>query len=215
MIRLNLRKLQDKLNFLAERKVLLKEISERSGVEKNALSRLNQHPEIVPSSGVIDKLAQYFFLEFKAILEQKKGSKWVRGWRERRLMEEVIDDLISVYPDNDEKHEAKKEYWSVLPDEFQQPAASVSLDTLWSMYERLTSAQANERFKDPLSSKTMGDLAMKVRSAKNNLTAKGVQLSLSEDELNLLNDHLSDLVKNAAPEVRSSSKPSNKTKKNR
>ena len=212
MIRLNLRKLQEQLNRLAGRKVLLKEISERSGVEKNALSRLNQHPEIVPSSGVIDKLAQYFFLEFKAISEQKRGSKWVRGWRERRLMESVIDDLISVYPDNDQNDEAKKVYWSVLPDEFQEPAASVSLDTLWSMYERLASAHPNERFKDPLRSKTMSDLAVKVRSAKNNLTEKGVQLSLSEDEFNLLYDHLPDLV---GPESSPSSMTSKKTKKTR
>jgi hypothetical protein len=63
MIRFNLLKLLEKLEVKEGRRVPLKEVAEKSGCDKNALSRMVNHPEVIPSATVIDKLVQYFFFE--------------------------------------------------------------------------------------------------------------------------------------------------------
>ena len=169
----------DKLELLSGEKILMKEVSERSGCERNALSRINQHPDIIPSGATIDKLIQFFFLSFKEVYESQNGSTWMKGWRERRLMESVVKDFISIYPD-------RQDYWDILPHEFKEVPAAVSLDTVWSIYERLNSAHPRERFKDPTVGDAVHQLAEKLTAAKGFATPSGVRLDLSEEEFNLL-----------------------------
>ena len=61
MIRFNLPKLLEKLEAKEGKKITLKELSERSGCDRNVLSRIQSRPDIIPSASVIDKLVQFFF----------------------------------------------------------------------------------------------------------------------------------------------------------
>ena len=63
MIRFNLPKLLEKLEAKEGKKITLKELSERSGCDRNVLSRIKSRPDIIPSASVIDKLVQFFFFE--------------------------------------------------------------------------------------------------------------------------------------------------------
>lgn len=128
MIRFNLKKLLTKLEKETGRKYLLKEVAELSGCDKNALSRMVNHPEIVPSAAVIDKLVQFFFYAMKEKTDKqyaslKLNTKWI--------METIIRDFIVVYPD-------RADFWEILPKEIRDNSDSVTLDTVWSIYERLS-----------------------------------------------------------------------------
>lgn len=129
MIRFNLKKLLAKLEKETGQKILLKEVAEKSGCDKNALSRLVNHPEIAPSSAVVDKLVQYFFYELKVKYDSlfpslRMNSKW--------LMDAVIKDFVGVYPD-------RADFWERLPDEIKENPESVSIDTIWSLFTSLHS----------------------------------------------------------------------------
>ena len=129
MIRFNLKKILAKLEKETGQKILLKDISERSGCDKNALSRMVNHPGVVPSAAVVDKLVQFFFHEFKNKYDRmyssiKRSPKWI--------MDLVLRDFISVYPDDEN-------YWIGLPQEIRDNPESVSLDTIWSIYSSLNS----------------------------------------------------------------------------
>lgn len=84
-----MRKLLGELEHLTGRRITLREVCAQSGCDKNALSRMLNHPDVVPSAKVIDELVQYFFRSFK-VLDPRK--------REDLLMREIISKFIAVYP---------------------------------------------------------------------------------------------------------------------
>jgi hypothetical protein len=104
---------------LEGKRITLKEISEQSGCDKNALSRLVNHPEIFPSTQVIDRLLQFFFDRLKP---------FSRGRPEAELMKELTAEFISVYPDS-------TEYWKYIPKHIQENPNTSNVETLWSFYE--------------------------------------------------------------------------------
>ena len=118
MIRFNILNLLKKIEGKRGKRVTLKEVSEKSGCDKNALSRMVNHPEIVPSANVIDKLAQYFFHELLEVNES--------NLTEQELMKEIIKELITIYPD-DEK------YWKEIPETFRENLNTTSLDAIWDL----------------------------------------------------------------------------------
>ena len=91
MIRFNLRKLLGELESKSGRKITLREVCAQSGCDKNALSRLLNHPDVAPSARVIDDLVQYFFKAFKTIEPRK---------RDDVMMRDIIGKFISVYPND-------------------------------------------------------------------------------------------------------------------
>jgi len=123
MIRFNIRKLLNKLEQYEDRKILLKEVAEKSGCDNGALSRLIHQPQMYPSSKIVDQLIQYFFHEFKKHNEET---------REEVLIKEVIQDFVSVYPDSED-------YWKFIDEEVKESVNNVPLETLWSMYRNFKS----------------------------------------------------------------------------
>lgn len=121
MISFKLRKLLGDLEKKTGRRITLKEVAERSGCDKNALSRIVNHPEVAPSATVIDKLVQYFFREFK-LFDQKK--------REDDLMKEIIQDFVSVIPDDFDYHE-------LIPEQMKGDLEHLSLETIWGVYNQI------------------------------------------------------------------------------
>ena len=122
MIRFNLLKLLDAVEERSGRKVTLKEVSAKSGCDKNALSRMVNHPEVTPSAGIIDKLVQYLFHERVTGLDNPH--------LERTEMSRVLSDFIVVYTD-------REDYWAVLPEEIREDPDSTSLDAIWGFYSGL------------------------------------------------------------------------------
>lgn len=125
MIRFNLRKLLGDLEEKHGRRVTLKEVSEKSGVDKNALSRLVNHPDVVPSASVIDKLVQYFFFELARDVEKPH--------LDRNRMRSVIKDLVWVYPDDEA-------FWAGIPAGLRDNP-NVSLADIWALYSRFDAFQ--------------------------------------------------------------------------
>lgn len=141
MIRFNIQKLIKQVEQLRGSRLTLKEISEKSGCDKNALSRIVNHPEIIPSAMVIDKLAQYFFFTFKELHEQIRCDKQLMKlhasfdtehwpWRdENLLMNRILSDLIVVYPD-------KPEYWNESVKLIEQNSKTENPELFWHLYEK-------------------------------------------------------------------------------
>lgn len=119
MIRLNLEPMMRLMRLKYNRKITYKELSERSGLDKNALSRIVNHPEIIPSAAVIDKLAQFFFHELKSRDPAKH----------RDCMKNIITMMVNVYPD-------EQSFWDQIPDPLKNNS-SISIDTFWEIYEKL------------------------------------------------------------------------------
>ena len=102
MIRIEIERLRKRLEIQENRKITNKELAERSGCDKNALSRLCNQPQIIPSANVIDKLAQFFF----NALENKTPDECPR-----EHMNMIICDLVQVFPEsmrNDKVDEFKQ-----------------------------------------------------------------------------------------------------------
>jgi hypothetical protein len=81
-------------------RVSLGEVSEKTGIHRNILSRIVNKPAANTSSEHIGKLAEFFFYEF---LKLKMHEKWRCG--EVGLMANVISRLIAVFPEQGE-HQA-------------------------------------------------------------------------------------------------------------
>ena len=172
MIRFNILKLQEKLEAQKGRKYPLKEISERSGCDKNALSRMVNHPEIVPSANVIDKLVQFFFFEMTR--DETKPHL------DRNRIRSVIKDFIWVYPDSEE-------YWSQIPAEIRDNP-KVSLDAIWSLYTRFNTPTREKPVKE---SEVKSSLKSKILEAdQNKQEGSEIELSLTHEEFELLRKSL-------------------------
>lgn len=174
MIRFNLRKLLDSIEEKRGEKVTLKEVSASSGCDKNALSRMINHPEVMPSASIIDKLVQYLFHERVRGLENPH--------LERIEMSRVISDFIVVYPD-------REDYWSVLPEELRDNPESTSLDAIWGFYSGLkggASLPAHEQLDSRLREKLQ-----RARKQSGEITVK-----FSGEELSLLVTYLPSQIRN-------------------
>jgi transcriptional regulator with XRE-family HTH domain len=175
MIRFNLSKLLEKLEAAKGRKYTLKEVSERSGCDKNALSRMANHPEIVPSAKVIDELVQFFFFELTR--DEKKPHL------DRNRIRSVIKDFVSVFPDPD-----NEEFWSVIPPEIRNNP-KVTLDDIWSIYTR---AKTPEKPKQAAKlSEIKSSLKAKILEADaSKQEGNEIELSLTPEEFELLRENL-------------------------
>lgn len=91
MIRIEIERLRKRLEIQEGRKITNKELSQRSGLDKNALSRLCNHPNIIPSASAIDKLAQFFF----NALENKTPDE-----EPHEHMKMILLDMVQVFPDS-------------------------------------------------------------------------------------------------------------------
>jgi hypothetical protein len=172
MIRINLEKLLDKLSKHEDRRIALKEVAEESGCDRNAISRIINHPDVIPSAAVIDKLAQYFFKKFKPY---QSGRSHAIGM-DRFLMQRVMQDFITVYPDD-------QEYWTVLPQEIKDNPNKFPLDAIWSMYNQLTSStrEGAEYMQKEESIRSKLAAALKEKLTKTKISDK-VTLTLSKEE---------------------------------
>jgi hypothetical protein len=199
MIRLNLLKLMQILEKDSGRKISLKEVADESKCDRNALSRLINHPDVVPTAGIIDKLVQYFFLARKAVLEEtapKKGrinEKW--------LMDSVLRSFISVYPDS-------QEYWDILPDEVQLNPNETSIETLWSIYERLKKPPTESDFPSNEFKNKANRIIAKLETAREQVSGDTVRLELSVDECNLIHRFLPSVLLMSNVESRNEQKNS-------
>ena len=174
MIRFNILKLLEELKVQKGRKYTLKEVSEGSGCDKNALSRMVNHPDILPSAKVIDQLVQYFFFELTRDED--------RPHLDKNRIRKVITNFITVYPD-------KEEFWSILPPEIRNNQDSIPLDAIWSFYTRLKAPQKEKP-------------SEKLKEVRNSLKAKileaeegkqegvEIELTLTHEEFEALRDNL-------------------------
>lgn len=182
LIRINISKMLKKLERLSGKKLTMKQIAEVSGCDPSTLSRLINHPEIVPSATVIDKLAQFFFTAFSERSVDNKKKQVFRGWKERKLMDGVVRDLVTIYPD-------EASFWESLPSELREDPNSTSLDAVWSVYERIVDSQFRDKFSDPLTGEAMQSLGEKLKTIQRQGETKQVDLTLSWEEFELLSDH--------------------------
>ena len=172
MIRFNLLTLLDKLSKKRERKVTLKEVAEGSGCDKNALSRIVNQPQIIPSANVIDKLSQFFFFELAREVEKPH--------LDRNRMKSVIKDFISVYPD-------RPEFWEGIPESIRN-RPEVELAQIWDMYTithrplRQVSTELLE-----IKSSIRGKLLEAERLRQ---SGADIELSLTPEELDVIREKL-------------------------
>jgi|GEM_PF-6394626 len=174
MIRFNLPKLLAILEAKEGKKVTLKELSERSGCDRNVLSRIQNRPDIIPSANVIDKLVQFFFFEIAR--DPNKPHL------DRNRIRSVIKDLVWVYPDTE--HE---EFWSDIPAGLLENP-NVSLSDIWSLYTK---------FKTPPREKSARELELRdslkaklLEAEKTKREGEEIELSLTPDEFALLRANL-------------------------
>jgi transcriptional regulator with XRE-family HTH domain len=118
MIRFDLAKMTQRLEQKEKRKITLKEISEKSGCDKNALSRLVNHPDVIPSANLIDRLVQFFFNQLKTN-DRKQDAE---------LMSEIVKSFVCVFPDDEQ-------YWEPIPNGIRNNL-HVSLSDVWEIYSR-------------------------------------------------------------------------------
>ena len=172
MIRFNLLKLLEKLEAKSGRRITLKEVSENSGCDKNALSRMANHPEIVPSANVIDKLVQYFFFELTR--DETKPHL------DRNRIRSVIKDLVWVYPDNEE-------FWSDIPQGLRDNP-NIPLSDIWALYTKFKTPQTE---KTPKQSDIRNSLKAKILEAEQaRQEGLEIDLSLTPEEFDLLRESL-------------------------
>lgn len=91
MIRIEIERLRKQLEIQEGRKITNKVLSQRSGCDRNILSRIAAQPQIVPSAAVIDKLAQFFF----NALENKTHNQCPH-----EHMRMILADMVQVFPDS-------------------------------------------------------------------------------------------------------------------
>jgi transcriptional regulator with XRE-family HTH domain len=172
MIRFNLLILLEKLEGKLGRKVTLKEVAEKSGCDKNALSRLVNQPQIIPSANVIDKLAQYFFFELT-----RDGDK---PHLDRNRMRSVIKDFVSVFPD-DEK------FWQGIPASIKN-RSQVQLSEIWDIY---TSSHRPVHLVSPKLIDLKTSIKAKLIEAEEVRQEGGdIELSLTPEEFDLIRQQL-------------------------
>lgn len=172
MIRLNLPKLLEKLEAKEGRKITLKELSERSGCDRNVLSRIQSKPEVIPSASVIDKLVQFFFFEI--------SRDPAKPQLDRNRMRSVIKDFVSVFPD-DEK------FWSNIPESFRNNP-TIAVSELWSLYTKFNTP---EKVVAPKLTETRSSLKTKLLEAEESRqSGLEIELSLTAEEFDLLRDTL-------------------------
>lgn len=172
MIRFNLAKLLEKLEAKEGHRITLKELSERSGCDRNVLSRMLNRPDIVPSAGAIDKLVQFFFFEMT-----RDAS---RPHLDRNRIKSVIKDFVWVFPDADE-------FWAQIPQGFRDNP-SVSLDDIWSLYTKFNTP---EKLKSPKETEIRNNLKAKMLEAEEIKQAGGdIELSFTAEEFDLLRQQL-------------------------
>lgn len=173
MIRFNLSKLLDKLEAKEGRKVTLKELSERSGCDRNVLSRIQSKPEVIPSASVIDKLVQFFFFEVER--DPKKPHL------DRNRIRSVIKDFVSVFPDDEA-------FWKGIPASLRDNP-KLTISELWQLY---SNQHTQDRAESPKVAEIKGSLKAKILEAES--TRKeglDIELTLSAEEFDLLRDKLS------------------------
>jgi hypothetical protein len=170
MIRFNVLKLMGNLEEVRGQKCTLKEVAAKSGCDKNALSRMVNHPEIIPSANVIDRLVQFFFFELMRDSEKPN--------LDRNRMKKAITEFISVYPDNEE-------YWSILPPEIRDNRDSMPLDAIWAVYARLHKV-TREKTKLNLAEVQQAFKNKVLEADKAREEGAEVQLTLSAEEFELL-----------------------------
>lgn len=176
MIRFNILKLLDELKAQKGRKYTLKEVSAGSGCDKNALSRLVNHPHIVPSAKVIDQLVQYFFFELTRDEE--------RPHLDRNRIRKAITDFITVYPD--QEHE---DFWSFLPQDVREDPDSLPIDKIWSFY--LQEVRPEREKPSPKAKEIRESIAAKFLEAEENrLDGVDIEMSFSPEEFDLLRANL-------------------------
>ena len=172
MIRFNILILLEKLERKQGRKITLKEVAEKSGCDKNALSRLVNQPQIIPSATVIDKLAQYFFFELTRDDEKPH--------LDRNRMRSVVKDFVSVFPD-DEK------FWEGIPASIRS-RSQVQLSEIWDIY---TGNHRPPRDQSPKLTELRNTLRAKFAEAEEVRQAGGdIELSFTAEEFDLLRQQL-------------------------
>ena len=174
MIRFNILKLLDNLGSQKGRKYTLKEVAEKSGCDKNALSRMVNHPEVIPSANVIDKLVQFFFYE----LTRDENKPHL----DKNRIKKVITNFVTVYPDQDE-------FWSILPAEIRNNPNAMPLDAIWSIYTRLRAPQ-KEKASVKVSELRSSIKAKILEAEEANQEGVEIELSFTPEEFNLLRETL-------------------------
>lgn len=178
MIRFNLSKLLDKLEAKEGKKITLKELSERSGCDRNVLSRIQNRPDIIPSANVIDKLVQFFFFEIS-----RDGSK---PHLDRNRMRSVIKDFVSVFPDDEE-------FWIGIPSSFRDNP-TISLTELWQLYTqrktpvKVETAKLSDAKAVSLVQSSLKDKLLDAQQSRQE--GLDIDISLSADEFDLLRAQL-------------------------
>jgi len=172
MIRFNLAKLLDKLEAKEGRKVTLKELSERSGCDRNVLSRIQSKPDVIPSASVIDKLVQFFFFEIARDPQ--------RPHLDRNRIRSVIKDFVSVFPDDEA-------FWKGIPASFRDNP-KLTIGELWQLY---TNQNTPQKVDSPKVTEIKSSLKAKIIEAET--TRKeglDIELTLTSEEFDLLRDTL-------------------------
>jgi transcriptional regulator with XRE-family HTH domain len=172
MIRFNLAKLLEKLEAKEGRKITLKELSERSGCDRNVLSRIQSNPKVIPSASVIDKLVQFFFFEIARDPEKPH--------LDRNRIRSVLKDFVAVFPDDEA-------YWKGIPASFRDNP-KLAIAELWQLY---TNQNTPPKVDNPKVTEIRSNLKAKLLEAES--TRKeglDIELMLTAEEFDLLREKL-------------------------
>jgi transcriptional regulator with XRE-family HTH domain len=172
MIRFNLLKLLKKLEAKEGRRYPLKEVAEKSGCDKNALSRIVNQPNIIPSANIIDKLVQFFFFELTRDSDNPHLDK-------NRMMS-VVKDFVCVYPDNEE-------FRAMIPASLRDNP-NLSLSDIWDVY---TQAYRPVRVSKPKEAEIKSSLKAKFLEAESSKQeGSEIELTFTQEEFDLLRSKL-------------------------
>ena len=122
MIRYDIQQMLEKLEGATGENLNLMQLSEEAGVNRNAISRMINQPWIYPSTKHVNDLIQFFYERMRT------GREGIA--QQKRLMNSIVRDFITVYPDN-------MEYWSFLPALSAKPKSDI--DTVEDYLEEASS----------------------------------------------------------------------------
>ena len=150
MIQVNLRKLLQRLENDVGLKISISELSRKTGIHRNILSKLNNELNQVVSSDVIDSLLNY---AFRVLRSSDPDTDLLNpNWQlsDRELMSSLLTTLISMFPGHSyierdlEPHLEKSKYTSLVPHEGDKDKMipvvvlqEIPFDKLWEFQEKL------------------------------------------------------------------------------
>lgn len=143
MIKIEIRRFLERLEKEAGLRFSLAELSRRTGIHRNVITRMHTVPTARCSTHDLDRLLMLGFKSLRVsedpLIQETNPNN---SLSDRQLLESLVQTLLSVLPDKQMEHfwAPIKPYVSVMKGDV-RISVSTNVDQLWNIYERSENAQ--------------------------------------------------------------------------